>query len=105
MIHISTVTPVYCAAEYINDLVYELNRLRDHCIKINAPFRLIESIFVLDEPVDNSADLLYQLQNEYAFVKIIELSKNNGPIIAFNPCTSQGFDIDSAPNLAINHQV
>ena len=73
MIKISTVTPIYNSAEYISQLVIELDKYKTRCINLDTPFQLIESIFVLDEPIDNSAQLLHKLQLEYSFLREIEL--------------------------------
>ena len=78
MIRISTVTPIYNSAFYITQLVEELNDFRNTCIKLEKPFQLTESIFVLDEPIDNSATLLNSLKDKFPFIRVIELARNSG---------------------------
>lgn len=78
MLKISTVTPVYCGAPYLANLVEELERERKNW-KLHYPgLELVESIFVLDDPIDNSAEELRSIQKNYEWVKIITLSNNSG---------------------------
>ena len=77
-VNLSTVTPVYRGSEYLPRLIAELEDLRE---KLNAgelPLRLVECVFVLDEPIDNSADLLGELAESRSWVRVIQLSRNVG---------------------------
>ena len=77
-ITISTVTPVYNGAKYLEKLVGELAAFKDH-LEANYPkIRMVESIFVLDEPKDNSAELLYELRKSNQWITVLELSRNFG---------------------------
>lgn len=78
MISISTVTPVYNGSKYILDLIDELNTFRENLGQNYPSLELVESIFVLDEPVDNSASLLYEIEQTYPWVTVLTLSRNFG---------------------------
>ena len=61
-IYLSTVTPVHRGAKYLRDLVVALESAeRDFCIR-NLPVELVESIFVDDAAVDESAAILQELR-------------------------------------------
>lgn len=77
-ISISTVTPVYNGAKYLPDLVAELGKLRDAMEKENIDLHLSESIFVIDEAIDNSEAVLRPLAEQNDWVKVITLSSNYG---------------------------
>jgi glycosyltransferase involved in cell wall biosynthesis len=77
-ISVSTVTPVYCGEVYLANLVNELVALRDKWLRENAPFSLVESIFVVDGAVDNSEEILCGLKCQYSWIKVITLSRNFG---------------------------
>lgn len=77
-ITISTVTPVYGGAAYLKDLVGELQEFRNHLIHRNIDIRLVESIFVVDECVDNSREVLYEAAKDKEWINVIELSTNFG---------------------------
>lgn len=77
-ITISTVTPVYGGATYLNRLIDELEELRNHLVNHNTNIRLVESIFVVDECIDNSIEVLNEAAQSREWINIIELSKNFG---------------------------
>lgn len=77
-ITISTITPVYGGAAYLSDLVEELHDFRNHLIDANHPIRLVESIFVIDECIDNSREVLREAARGKGWISIIELSRNFG---------------------------
>ncbi len=77
-VYLSTVTPVYQGAKYLEELVTELNKVRESLESEEAPLRLIESIFVDDGSVDESAEVLETLGKRYPWVKVLELSRNYG---------------------------
>jgi glycosyltransferase involved in cell wall biosynthesis len=78
MITFSTVTPVYSGQEFIGQLVGDLDRLRQSLEAQTERLRLIEAIFVLDEPIDESGDILSALQETRPWIKVISLSRNFG---------------------------
>lgn len=78
MIRISTVTPVYNGSKYLNRLVKAIDGYRNLLVNNGAPFEIVESIFVLDGPIDNSSEILSKLKEEYSFINILELSQNFG---------------------------
>lgn len=75
---ISTVTPVYSGAPYIETLVEELATLRNHWLQSEAPVALTESIFVDDSSVDDSFRILNELAKKHDWVRVICLSRNYG---------------------------
>lgn len=77
-ITISTVTPVYNGAKYLPDLIKELGALRESLSANNAGLALAESIFVVDEAVDNSEAVLRELAKEVDWIKVVTLSSNFG---------------------------
>jgi len=77
-ITISTITPIYGGAAYLKDLVRELEEFRNYLIDHNIDIRLVESIFVVDECIDNSREVLYEAAQDRDWVNIIELSTNFG---------------------------
>jgi glycosyltransferase involved in cell wall biosynthesis len=86
-ISISTVTPVYSGAAYIENLIEELNAVRISFESSNLPIKLIESIFVVDACIDDSMEKLNIASLKYNWIRIIELSKNFGQHAA----TAAGF--------------
>ena len=76
-IYLSTITPVYNGAKYLPELVKQLSEFKTQ-LKDYEPIKLVESIFVLDSPIDNSAEVLEELNKKYDWVKVITLSKNFG---------------------------
>lgn len=77
-ITISTVTPVYGGAAYLKDLIGELEEFRNYLISRNIGIQLVESIFVVDECIDNSRKVLYEAAKGKDWVNVIELSRNFG---------------------------
>ncbi len=77
-ISISTVTPVYNGAKYLPDLVAELGKLRATLEKENSPLKLGESVFVIDEAIDDSEAVIRSLAKKHDWVQVITLSSNFG---------------------------
>ena len=77
-VYLSTVTPVYQGAKYLEELIVELNKVRESLESEKAPLRLIESIFVDDGSVDDSSEVLTDMENKYPWVKVLALSRNYG---------------------------
>ncbi len=77
-ITLATVTPVYAGAEYLPQLVEKLDKLRAHWELTKFPLELTESVFVIDDAIDDSLDVLNKLQNQYQWISIINLSRNFG---------------------------
>jgi len=77
-ITISTVSPVYNGAKYLPSLVEALGKLRQSLDTADAGLALAESIFVVDEAVDESEKVLRELEKKYDWIKVITLSSNFG---------------------------
>jgi glycosyltransferase involved in cell wall biosynthesis len=75
---VSTVTPVYSGAAYLRALVEKLNDIRNQWTGLDLPFELVESIFVNDDAIDASDEVLAALASEFDWVKVITNSKNFG---------------------------
>jgi len=75
---LSTVTPVYQGAAFLEELVGELDRLRGRLERDGAPIELVESIFVDDSSTDGSAEVLASLGRRHRWVKVVSLSRNYG---------------------------
>ncbi len=79
MISVSFVTPVYSGEEYLKTLILSQEKLRNKWESIqDKPIRLIESIFVLDAPIDNSEIIIRDMMEDRPWMRIIVLSKNFG---------------------------
>lgn len=77
-IFITTITPVYNGAKYLEKLVEKLEIVRNNWLDKNVGLELIESIFVIDECVDNSHEVLQKLQINRNWIRVIQLSRNFG---------------------------
>lgn len=77
-ITVSTVTPVYCGAKYLRGLVEALDELRQSLAIADAGLVLGESIFVVDEAIDESEQVLRELEVDYEWIKVVTLSSNFG---------------------------
>jgi glycosyltransferase involved in cell wall biosynthesis len=77
-ITISIVIPVYSGLPYLDKLVTQIRDLRSHWQDLEVDLCITEAIFVLDEPVDQSAKLLRNLATIHSWVRLVELSRNYG---------------------------
>lgn len=77
-ITVSTVTPVYKGEAFLGELVRQLEALRDQFQRGNIPVRLVESIFVLDDPIDDSETVLQELMQGRDWIRVVTLSRNFG---------------------------
>jgi glycosyltransferase involved in cell wall biosynthesis len=75
---LSTVTPVYQGERFLVELVEELHCFRQEVGNIGCPLELAEAIFVVDGATDKSVSILEDLQGQYSWVRIINLSNNFG---------------------------
>lgn len=85
MLTISTVTPVYAGAAYLEDLVNKLSDLRID-LQITQNIRFKDAIFVIDGTCDGSLELLQSLKDKHQWILPVELSKNYGQ----HPATKAG---------------
>ena len=85
MLFLSTVTPVYAGAPYLECLVSEINDLRMDLLQTQH-IRLKEAYFVIDGTRDGSFEILENLKKQYDWVMPVELSKNYGQ----HPATKAG---------------
>lgn len=77
-ISISTITPVYRGGQTLRSLVSELDRVRAKLEAETSPLQLLEAVFVDDGSVDDSIDVLHELEKQFDWVTVIELSTNFG---------------------------
>lgn len=71
-------TPVYRGAEYLRSLVEALDAVQAELQSRQLPVALIESIFVDDAAVDDSVQVLRDLQQSRPWLRIVHLSRNAG---------------------------
>lgn len=83
---VSTVTPVYRGAQTVEELASRLDAVRRRWDEEGWPFRLVESIFVDDASVDDSAAVLERLEAQFDFARVVTLSRNFGQ----HPATAAG---------------
>jgi glycosyltransferase involved in cell wall biosynthesis len=77
-ISLATVTPVYSGESYLELLVKELDKIRIKWLADKSPIALVEAIFVIDDAVDGSAEILEELARNHSWVTVIYLSRNYG---------------------------
>jgi glycosyltransferase involved in cell wall biosynthesis len=75
---LSFVIPVYRGEPFLTGLVDRLAALRDQLETGARPARVLEAIFVCDEPVDGSAKLLTALAAKHPWVSVVHLARNAG---------------------------
>ena len=75
---ISTVTPVYRGQDTLGRLVEALEEQRDSWLRDGLAIELVESIFVIDEAVDRSAEVLQEISERHPWVRVLTLSRNFG---------------------------
>lgn len=78
MLTLSSVTPVYCGAKYLDSLLSQMNELRVFFEREGWPIRYERAVFVLDDPIDNSYEFLKSKVAHHPWVEIILFSKNFG---------------------------
>lgn len=75
---ISIVVPVYSGGSFLEGLVARLNELRIRWEQMGLDLCITETIFVLDEPIDLSAEILTNLAGSHSWIRQVELSRNFG---------------------------
>jgi glycosyltransferase involved in cell wall biosynthesis len=83
---LSAVIPVYSGARYLEKLVEELNDVRTKWADENAVVALTEAIFIVDEAIDSSAEVLDELAGVHSWITVLHLSRNFGQ----HPATTAG---------------
>jgi len=83
---LSAVIPVYSGARYLEKLVEELNDVRTKWADENAVVALTEAIFIVDEAIDRSAEVLDELAGVHSWITVLHLSRNFGQ----HPATTAG---------------
>ena len=77
-IEVSIVVPVYNGSRYLETLVQETQTLQSRWDQAKTSLTIVEVIFVLDEPIDDSQQVLQRLQPRHPWIRIINLSRNYG---------------------------
>lgn len=83
---LSAVIPVYSGDQYLEKLVKELNAVRTKWADENAVIALTEAIFIVDEAIDRSAEVLEELAQVHPWITVLHLSRNFGQ----HPATMAG---------------
>jgi len=95
VLYLSTVTPVYAGAPYLERLVSELDSLRLDLLRTQN-IRFKEAHFVVDGTSDGSFEILQDLQKRYEWVMPVELSRNYGQ----HPATKAGVQLTNSDFVA-----
>ena len=74
----SIIVPVYSGGSYLADLVSLIGKLRERWLNLELDLVISEAIFVLDEPIDDSAETLIGLSKTHSWIRMVELSRNYG---------------------------
>lgn len=77
-IRLSVVVPVYQGADYLEELVFELERVQQDLARRTQRLELSEVIFVDDDSSDRSAEVLRELTQERSWIRVLRLSRNFG---------------------------
>ncbi len=88
---ISVVVPVYSAESYLQDLCQALEKENQNYTRLNLTIQISEVIFVVDQAIDNSIEILRGLEKRYRWLRVIELAKNFGQ----HPATIAGISHSS----------
>lgn len=88
MLYLSTVTPIYAGATYLEQLVSEINELRLDLLRTQN-IRFKEAYFVIDGTRDGSYEILENIKKQFDWVMPVELSKNYGQ----HPATKAGVQL------------
>ena len=78
IITLSIVVPVYSGEKYLADLVAEIAELKNRWELAAVGLLIIEAIFVLDAPMDKSAERLGSLAESHTWLRLVDLSRNFG---------------------------
>jgi len=76
-VNISIIIPVYSGENYIQKLTHEIQGIRQEWIEHDYPISISELIFVDDNSIDSSSDILNKLEKE-SWINVLTLSKNYG---------------------------
>lgn len=85
-ITLSIVVPVYSGAPYLQALIERINSIRETWAASEADIALEEVIFVDDQSIDDSAEILADLSSEHSWVSVLTLARNFGQ----HPATAAG---------------
>lgn len=75
---LSIVVPVYSGADYLERLVIAFAELFEALKESATGVELLETIFVLDDPVDGSREVLEELNAVRPWMRLVVLSRNFG---------------------------
>ena len=75
---LSIVVPVYSGEKFISALFEEIHSYRSLLEAIAAPIQVRELIFVMDDPVDGSHEIISEISHAHDWVITLNLSRNFG---------------------------
>lgn len=78
MLNLSVIVPVYSGENYLRNLLAEVEKIRDDWRKREAPIQISELIFIDDNAIDKSPDLIDTIAAENDWVVALHLSRNFG---------------------------
>lgn len=77
-ISVSTITPVYAGKNFLPELISKIEQVREKWLDDECPLELVEAIFVNDDSIDGSLEMLLDIQNSKSLIKVVNLSANFG---------------------------
>jgi glycosyltransferase involved in cell wall biosynthesis len=75
---ISIVVPVYSGEQYLESLATQIAALRERWSEADMDLLIMEAIFVLDSPADDSSQVLGKLAAAHSWLRTVKLSRNYG---------------------------
>lgn len=75
---LSIVIPVYSGEQYLADLIKEIFNVKKNWEENEFPFSINEVIFVDDNSIDNSSEILKEYEDKYNWITCLQLSRNYG---------------------------
>jgi len=75
---LSIVVPVYSGADFLEQLVSEIEKIRLEWSGLRVPCRIDEVIFVDDSAIDSSAQVLDTLARDRPWITVLHLARNYG---------------------------
>lgn len=78
MIYVSVVVPVYSGERYLEELINQIEKLKESWQEKKLPISLAEVIFVIDGAVDNSAEVIRRCVVDRSWIVHLMLSRNYG---------------------------
>ena len=79
---VSIVVPVYSGANTLEQLVKRVQAIRNKNEQLLGTPLLHELVFVCDDPIDRSTDIVQSLEKQFSWIRVITLARNSGQHLA-----------------------